>query len=55
MKTKFGESFTTEELEEHYVALVGKPDGLTREQLLAGLRGTAFEEHAYGETMVYAG
>lgn len=47
---KFGENFSTEELRDHYEALIddsGKAKSLSREQLLKALKGTEFEEHAY--------
>lgn len=42
----YADTFTTEEIAEHYAALIGDPTGLTREQMLAKLRGTQFDEHA---------
>jgi hypothetical protein len=43
----FGEGFDTQDLADHYKALVGDPSGKTRDQLLLALVGTEFDEHAY--------
>jgi hypothetical protein len=44
----FAANFTTEELKEHYRALIDEEcNDMTREQLIEALRDTEFEEHAY--------
>lgn len=49
-KLGYGAKFSTPELVEHYKALVGNPKGKSREELLSKLKGTQFDEHAYGNT-----
>lgn len=46
--TEYAAGFTTEELRDHYHALIGDSKGMTRESLIAALRGTEFDEHAFG-------
>lgn len=42
-----GKFFSTEEIEEHFKALIGNRNGRTREEMLEILDGTEFDEHAY--------
>lgn len=48
-KTKqiFAKGYSRAELVEHYEALIGSSNGMTRKQLVRALRNTEFEEHAY--------
>lgn len=51
-KTKYGEHFTLEELQEHFQALRGDPKNLSREEILKDLKGTEFDEFAYAEVEI---
>ena len=43
----YAQNWSTDQLSPHYSALVGDPTGLTREEIIKGLRGTEFDEFAY--------
>lgn len=47
---KYGESFSDDEIAEHYEALIGPRGSRSRVMMLKTLKGTDFDEHAYGKT-----
>lgn len=46
--SRYALGFDTDLLRDHYEALIGPcPAELTRDQIVAALKGTAFDEHAF--------